>query len=615
MQITVNIGTPRFLRRSYHAIHDRWGKAGVVLAVIALIAALTGTALAVKGGLTSKQKKEVAAIAKKYAKAGPEGIQGIPGLQGLKGDPGTNGTNGTNGANGKSIAVAALQPGQGGCEKGGTSLELEGAGAKQSICNGKEGPRGHEGPPGSSVHSHSFLGGSEPLGEPCNKHGGAEFEVEGSGTKESVCNGEPGPVTEVAPSGLTMRGVFSYSNFVKEELGPQWMSVSFPFRVENPAGEGPTFHYIRYMGSEEAESFGASNVLIVGPAAGTGTVYGPAVGTGDVVSGSKEVTSLNSTSGSFVVGQTVEGEGIPASAKIAAVGAGTLELTSAATETKSGDELTGLASDQIAVNVTSGEFVSGTGWDASPPIPIGQEIEAEGIPSEAIVTKVEAGGNAGEVVLTLSKEPTESKADITLTGKASKVVTLQSGGFGGKPSRGEIITGPGIPAETTINRVIRSEEYPRNEQVEISQDPTASATTATVNVSEPAGCKGSLKHPSAEPGNFCLFLALEEGADHGNFLNEGVAAEEVTSSPVAAFVLEGLRANTEYFTPVSVNPLGAEFHGFSWFPLTTFAHHQTYPTLEPPYLSMSEEEKATLQKEGKFEGTVGLKGAWAVTAP
>jgi hypothetical protein len=103
----------------YHRFHDRFGTAGVVIAVVALIAALGGTALAAGGGLTAKQKKQVTKIAKKYA--------------GKPGAPGTNGTNGTNGAPGAKGETGPAGP----------AGPAGGAGPA-----GPTGPQGPPGPPG-----------------------------------------------------------------------------------------------------------------------------------------------------------------------------------------------------------------------------------------------------------------------------------------------------------------------------------------------------------------------------------------------------------------------------------------------------------------------------------
>jgi hypothetical protein len=92
------------LRHPVRAIREPFGTAGLIVAFIALIAALGGTALAAKGALTGKQKKEVEKIAKKLAgkpgatgpagaagAAGPKGAAGPQGSQGSQGEPGSEG--------------------------------------------------------------------------------------------------------------------------------------------------------------------------------------------------------------------------------------------------------------------------------------------------------------------------------------------------------------------------------------------------------------------------------------------------------------------------------------------------------------------------------------------
>jgi len=84
-------------------IHNRLGTAGLVVAVLALIAAVAGTAFAA-GGLTKKQEKQVVKIAKKYAgkngAQGPKGDTGPAGGQGPKGDQGPNREQGPKGVPG-----------------------------------------------------------------------------------------------------------------------------------------------------------------------------------------------------------------------------------------------------------------------------------------------------------------------------------------------------------------------------------------------------------------------------------------------------------------------------------------------------------------------------------
>lgn len=72
----------------------------MVVAIAALVVALTGVAFAA-GGLTKKQEKQVVKIAKKYAgKDGVNGVNGAPGSQGPKGDQGARGDQGAKGDTG-----------------------------------------------------------------------------------------------------------------------------------------------------------------------------------------------------------------------------------------------------------------------------------------------------------------------------------------------------------------------------------------------------------------------------------------------------------------------------------------------------------------------------------
>jgi hypothetical protein len=128
-------------------LHDRLGTAGFVVAIVALVAALGGAAWAA-GGLTKQQEKQVVKIAKKYAgKQGPQGPAGPAGSQGPTGPKGDAGAAGSAGASGKSVVTGTLNPGQGGCTEGGVSVEVEGSGTKKSVCNGTEGQQGPAGSP------------------------------------------------------------------------------------------------------------------------------------------------------------------------------------------------------------------------------------------------------------------------------------------------------------------------------------------------------------------------------------------------------------------------------------------------------------------------------------
>jgi Collagen triple helix repeat (20 copies) len=89
------------------AIREPFGTAGLIVACIALVLALTGAAFAA-AGLNGKQKKEVKSIAKQFAgqpgapgAAGPQGPKGDPGAAGSNGAPGVPGANGATGPTGK----------------------------------------------------------------------------------------------------------------------------------------------------------------------------------------------------------------------------------------------------------------------------------------------------------------------------------------------------------------------------------------------------------------------------------------------------------------------------------------------------------------------------------
>lgn len=128
-------------------LHQRFGTAGLVVAVMALVVALAGTAIAA-GGLTKSQEKQVKKIAKKYAgKNGKDGAPGATGAQGPKGDTGapgaagkdgTNGTNGTDGEDGRSVQIGTATVGE--CPDGGATVQKEGEPvSKKAVCNGKTG--------------------------------------------------------------------------------------------------------------------------------------------------------------------------------------------------------------------------------------------------------------------------------------------------------------------------------------------------------------------------------------------------------------------------------------------------------------------------------------------
>ncbi len=97
------------LRTSYAALRDRFGPAGLVLSVLAIVLALGGGAYAASGGgshaTASKAKAltkaQVLALIKANSKPGPAGPAGANGTNGTNGAPGGSGPEGKQGPKGE----------------------------------------------------------------------------------------------------------------------------------------------------------------------------------------------------------------------------------------------------------------------------------------------------------------------------------------------------------------------------------------------------------------------------------------------------------------------------------------------------------------------------------
>lgn len=171
------------LRHPVRAVREPFGTAGLIVACIALVLALTGAAFAA-GALTGKQKKEVEKIAKKFA--GKPGAPGAAGAQGPAGPAGKDGANGEKGAKGD-----VGEPGD-------------------------PGAPGDAGAAGESPEGHVFTGTEEtdpPIEGKCNGAGGVLYEA--GGEENIVCNGvngKNGVLTgeEPLPTGATEYGYWSF---------------------------------------------------------------------------------------------------------------------------------------------------------------------------------------------------------------------------------------------------------------------------------------------------------------------------------------------------------------------------------------------------------------------
>lgn len=124
--------------------------ATTIVAIVALVFAMTGGAFAVTGHSAAKKKaksKLVITNTKQISRKvlaqlkGAKGPAGPTGPQGPAGLPGKDGANGTNGAPGESVGISDVKVGEAACAKlGGAKFTV---GAKEGFaCNGKEGKEG-----------------------------------------------------------------------------------------------------------------------------------------------------------------------------------------------------------------------------------------------------------------------------------------------------------------------------------------------------------------------------------------------------------------------------------------------------------------------------------------
>jgi hypothetical protein len=168
-------------------LKEPFGKAGLTVAILALVLAMVGGAYAA-GALSGKQKKEVEKIAQKVA--------GKPGATGPAGTPGTNGT------------------------------------------NGAAGKDGAPGTPGASVTSTPLASGNANCAQ-----GGAEFKA-GSSGPTFACNGSPAQYPKVLPPGRTESGSWALS--VKQAgvfENTALAMISFPISLAEPL-PGTKVHYV-----------------------------------------------------------------------------------------------------------------------------------------------------------------------------------------------------------------------------------------------------------------------------------------------------------------------------------------------------------------------------------
>jgi hypothetical protein len=131
------------LKHPIRSISEPFGKAGLIVGIVALVFAMLGGAYAATGGSATRANSSAngrrGSRGPKGAR-GPVGPQGAEGPKGPKGDSGAPGKDGANGVDGKSVEVGAVASG---CPAGGVSVQVAGdPSTKKEICNGEDGETG-----------------------------------------------------------------------------------------------------------------------------------------------------------------------------------------------------------------------------------------------------------------------------------------------------------------------------------------------------------------------------------------------------------------------------------------------------------------------------------------
>ncbi len=278
----------------------------------------------------------------------------------------------------------------------------------------------------------------------------------------------------------------------------------------------------------------AKGLADVHAANGTANLSGT-VGEGTVISGSKTLTAVTASEGTFVVGQTVSGAGIPSGTTILTVSGSEVTISAAATKSLANTPVRSGTTTLTSLSVNegvfeAGEVISGTG------IPVGTTIKTVG---------------AGE--LTLSA-PTE-KPGVTVAISAGSTTLTGEVASEGAFEAGTPISGAGIPSGTTITAV-----HPGS--LVISQAPTQPGSAVAISSDGPAplavgesvegpGIPANAKIVAIEAGKLTL-SAPAESTVSGAHLRAGLPFNDDAAGVQSA--LEGLPTVGEGNIAVSGGP-------------------------------------------------------------
>ncbi len=267
-------------------LKEPFGKAGLTVAILALVMALVGGAYAA-GGLTKSQEKQVTKIAKKYAgKPGATGATGATGPAGTNGTNGKDGTNGTNGANGTGAEAISFSGALHGCTEGG--IEVKSASATTFLCNGAKGTNGTNGKTllnGTGAPSNATgTEGDFYLDTAASKLYGPKGASTWPGSGTSLV-GPPGPEGVCAtsschlPTNVTEKGTWSISQFVEKgfsEGGFEFIEAPISFNI--PLAAGLDENHVHFIMPAETPPTGC-----------TGTVTNPGATSGNLCVFAQEI--------------------------------------------------------------------------------------------------------------------------------------------------------------------------------------------------------------------------------------------------------------------------------------------------------------------------------------
>jgi collagen triple helix repeat protein len=209
-----------YTRRSslmFKRLKEPFGKAGLTVAVIALVFALLGGAYAAQSSRHHKKSKVLITKLSQIKKNVQNQLKGAAGPAGPQGPAGANGKDGSNGTAGA--------PGEKGAQG------IQGIQGDPGV-----GTKGDPGEPGKSVETFPIAAG--PTDTKCEEQGGTEFEVEESGTAEVICNGKDGSggtAGGTLPPGATETGTWAFAATAAQTDGvrvPISFSVPFPFYIK-----------------------------------------------------------------------------------------------------------------------------------------------------------------------------------------------------------------------------------------------------------------------------------------------------------------------------------------------------------------------------------------------